>query len=257
VERPLSLAATVAVILVGKSIAAFVIIRLFRHSVATALTVSASLAQIGEFSFILVGLGVSLRLLPDAGRDLILAAAIISILLNPLVFGLVGRFILPPAAAVPAKPEAPARPESEETDLVPTSLAGHAVLVGYGRVGHVIATGLREAGREVLILEDDEGRAARARGDAFETLVGNAADSTVLEASALARAKLLFVAIPNGFEAGQIVEQARIANPEVRIIARAHSDEEVAYLREKGASATVLGERELALGMLQQALPAG
>ena len=254
VERPLPLLATVAVILVGKSIAAFVIIRLFRHSVATALTVSASLAQIGEFSFILAGLGVALGLLPEAGRDLILAAAIISILLNPLVFGLVARFITPPAAAVSA-PAAAAQPEpEEETDLVPTLLTAHAVVVGYGRVGRVIASGVQEAGMPVLILEDDIARAERARADGWEVVVGNAADPAVLAAVALPQAALLFVAIPNGFEAGQVVEQARLASPALRIIARSHSDEEMTYLREKGADGIVMGERELAMGMLDLAL---
>jgi len=249
IEHPLPLLGTIAVIVVGKSIAAFLIIRIFRHSTTTALTVSASLAQIGEFSFILAGLGVSLKLLPEAGRDLILAAAILSILVNPIVFGLVGRLLAPPA--VPEDLETAKRPD---TDLVPTALTRHAVIVGYGRVGQALAAGLKAANLPMLVIEDQAQRAEKARADGFEALVGNAAAAEVLLASAIASAEHLFVAIPNGFEAGQVVEQARRANAALDIVARAHSDEEVVYLKGRGANGIVMGERELARGMLDHAL---
>ncbi|KGM31006.1 cation:proton antiporter, partial [Inquilinus limosus] len=101
---PLPMLAVVFIIVIGKSVAAFVIVRIFRHPVSTALLISASLAQIGEFSFILAELGVKLQLLPEAGRDLILGGAILSILLNPVVFNAFGRLrpLLERAAPVPA-----------------------------------------------------------------------------------------------------------------------------------------------------------
>ena len=243
VDQPLQLLATLAVIMVGKSLAAFVIIRGFGHPNGTALVVSASLAQIGEFSFILATLGVDLGVLPQAGRDLVIAGAIISIILNPFVFMLAMKL-----ASVKPAPEA-----APETDLVQTALAGHAVIVGYGRVGETLAAGLRRDGQAVLIVDDRNERVDCAHAAGLEALLGNAAEPEVLRATNIAQARIVFVAIPNAFEAGQVVARARAANASLRIVARAHSDEEVAHLRAHGADETILGERELALAMLEAA----
>jgi CPA2 family monovalent cation:H+ antiporter-2 len=239
-QQPLQLLATLAVILVGKSAAAFLIIRAFRHPASTALVVSASLAQIGEFSFILATLGVDLAILPEAGRDLVIAGAIISIIFNPFVFMIAARF----ADTKPA-PEAP-----EETDLTPTDLANHVIVVGYGRVGDVLLDGLKAGGAAVLVIDDRPERADKARLRGAEALLGNAADADVLKASGLDRARLLFVAIPNVFEAAQIVSRARTVNAGLKIIARAHSEDEVTHLSTHGADEVVLGEHELAKAML-------
>ena len=244
-SAPLELAATLAIILVGKSIAAFVIVRAFGHSNRTALTISASLAQIGEFSFILVGLGVSLNLLPPKGQDLVLAGAILSILLNPLLFAL---FIKP-------LPE-PAAPDGEAprvSDLHPTGLHQHSIVVGYGRVGSLVGAGLKRAGEPFLVIEDRKTPAAAARDDGAEIISGNAADPRVLKAANLGGARRLFVAIPQSFEAGQVVRQAVSANPDIKVIARAHSDAEVTHLQKCGASTIIMGEREIARGMLDLA----
>src|SRR6185503_5695340 len=132
VRDPWPVLAAVAIVMVGKSIAAFAIVLAFGRPMTTALTISASLAQIGEFSFILAGLGLTLKLLPETGRDLILASAILSIMANPALFVLVDRYVRRKAAiaAAGAAPEPPA--------LQPTALAGHAVVIGYGRVGRAI-----------------------------------------------------------------------------------------------------------------------
>mgnify|MGYP000732906907 CR=1 FL=1 len=245
-QQPVQLLATLAVILLGKSIAAFLIIRAFNHPTGTALVVSASLAQIGEFSFILATLGVDLAILPEAGRDLIIAGAIISIVVNPFVFMLAMHLAKSPAAPV----------TPVETDLAPTSLAAHAVVVGYGRVGETLVEGLRKAGRSVLIVDDRPERVDRAKTLGAEGLLGNGAEPDVLKATGVAEAQLLFVAIPNVFEAGQIIAKARAANPALRIVARAHSDEEVEHLRTNGADEIVMGERELALAMLARSMGA-
>ncbi|MGE7468471.1 cation:proton antiporter [Bosea sp. NPDC003192] len=269
-RAPLALIATIAIILFGKSLAAWLIVRAFGKPDQVALTISASLAQIGEFSFILAGLGVSLKLLPEQGRDLILAGAIFSILLNPLMFKLVDRFAPPdpapakpkptepkPAEAAPApQPEAPAAaPEPEpapapERDIAPTELSDHIVVVGYGRVGSLLGAGLAAMGEKLLVIEDQDDGVAAARRDGAEVLVGNAADPEVLGAAGLARAKRLFVAIPGSFEAGQVCEQARKQNPGLPIVARAHSLAEVEHLKECGASRTIMGEAEIARAML-------
>ncbi|WP_222184008.1 YbaL family putative K(+) efflux transporter [Geminicoccus harenae] len=250
-EAPYQLLGTLLIILVGKSIAAYLIVRAFGRPVSTACTISASLAQIGEFSFILATLGVQTGLLPEMGRDLILAGAIISILLNPLAFALSDR-------VAPVEPEErrapiPAAPPQSRTVPAPTDLSGHTVLVGYGRVGRVVGSGLRDAAEPFLVIEDRDEPAALARLDGAEVMSGNAADPRVLEAANLANARRLFVAIAQSFEAGQVVEQARRANPTLEILARAHSDAELEYLAGLGASETILGEREIARAMLRHA----
>jgi CPA2 family monovalent cation:H+ antiporter-2 len=259
-RAPGPLLATLAIILVGKSLAAWLIVRAFGKSNGVALTISASLAQIGEFSFILAGLGVSLALLPPQGRDLILAGAILSILLNPVLFALVDRFAgeaaskakpaaKPAAAGDVAAPEPAAEP-TPDLDITPTTLSDHMVVVGYGRVGALLGAGLKARGEKVLVIEEKGDAVATARRDGAELLLGNAADPAVLAAAGLDRARRLFVAIPQSFEAGQVCEQARRDNPALPIVARAHSDAEVAHLTRCGATLTIMGEAEIARAML-------
>ncbi|CAH1670796.1 putative transporter YbaL [Hyphomicrobiales bacterium] len=262
-RAPGSLIATLAIILIGKSVAAWMIVRAFGRSNSVALTISASLAQIGEFSFILAGLGASLGILPAQGRDLILAGAILSILFNPVMFALAERLTSEaPAAAKPAPaPDATAEPAREpepepkpeappERDITPTQLNNHIVVVGYGRVGSLLGAGLLAQGSKLLVIEDNPNAVETARRDGAELLVGNAADPEVLSAAGVARAVRLFVAIPGSFEAGQVCEQARADNPTLTIVARAHSDAEVAHLTKCGATLTIMGEAEIARAML-------
>ncbi|SEG53268.1 YbaL family putative K(+) efflux transporter [Bosea lathyri] len=256
-RAPGPLLGTLAIILIGKSVGAWLIVRAFGRSNAVALTISASLAQIGEFSFILAGLGVSLAILPPQGRDLILAGAILSILLNPVLFALVDRFAgevspakpKPNAATPEPEPEAKTRP-APELDIVPTTLSDHMIVVGYGRVGGLLGTGLIAQGEKLLVIEEQPDAILAARRDGAELLIGNAADPVVLAAAGLARAKRLFVAIPESFEAGQVCQQARRDNPELPIVARAHSDAEVEHLTKCGATLTIMGEAEIARAML-------
>ncbi len=262
-RAPGPLIGTLAIILIGKSAAAWLIMRAFGRSRTAALTISASLAQIGEFSFILAGLGTALGILPAQGRDLILAGAILSILLNPVIFALAER-LAPEAPAAKPKPAAgPEAGEAETTpapepqpempperDIAPTSLADHIVVVGYGRVGSLLGAGLLSQGAKLLVIEDNPDAVETARRDGAELLVGNAADPEVLSAAAMGRAMRLFVAIPGSFEAGQVCEQARAENPALPIVARAHSDAEVAHLTRCGATLTIMGEAEIARAML-------
>ena len=248
VTAPLELIATLLIIVIGKSLAAFAIVRLFGYSNATALTISASLAQIGEFSFILAGLGVGLGLLPKAGSDLILAGAIFSILLNPLLFAALDWYLArrkPEAAAAEAQPETASR-----EPIPPTGLTDHVVLIGHGRVGRAISPALREARTPLLVIELDDGEAEKLRADGVEVIVGNAADPNVLGAANLSAAHCLLVAVPDAFEGGQAVEQARRINPDLRILARSHSEDETEHLKRHGASLVVMGEQEIARAML-------
>ncbi|PSC03218.1 Kef family K(+) transporter [Alsobacter soli] len=253
-RQPLPVLGTFLVVILGNALAAFVIVRLFRRSMRTALTMAASLSQIGEFSFILTGLGVDLGLLSEAGRDLVLAAALLSIVANPLLFAALDA--LAPwierkdEAAEKGRPEKPGAPPVEEKAELPrTALSHHAVLVGYGRVGSLVGEALLAKGQPLLVIEErrEVVEALRARG--IEAIAGNAAQEGLLEAAAIDRARWLISAIPNPFENGNLVEQARGANPGLEIIARAHSDAEVDYLRRYGANFIIVGETEIARGM--------
>jgi CPA2 family monovalent cation:H+ antiporter-2 len=241
-EQPLPLLATVAIIILGKSIAAYAIVRAFRYPGRTALTVSASLAQIGEFSFILAGLGAGLGILPEEGRDLILAGAILSILANPFIFGFMVRRSGSPAETEPAGARAPTIP--------PGPAAPRTVLVGYGRVGKILALRLRASGADFTLIEEQPDRADEARSSGFEVVTGNATQVQALEQAGLAAAERLLVAISEGFEAGGIVHRARDLNPRLAIVARAHSGSEVEDLSLRGADYVVMGEEAIAQRML-------
>ena len=246
VEHPLAVIATIAIIIVGKSVAAYLIVRAFGHSRSTAFTVSASLAQIGEFSFILIGIGIDLGMVPKESRDLILAGAIVSIMCNPLIFTLLERLGQEKAAEPAARPDEPA------TALTPTTLTGHDIVVGYGRVGSLVGAGLRGDGARMIVVEASDAGVARARGDGAEVFTGNAAEPAIIAALNLAGARRLYVTIPEAFEAGQIVQQARAANPGLDILARAHSSATVEHFEKLGANLIVLGETEIAHRMLER-----
>ena len=248
VDAPLAVLATVAIIVVGKSAVAWLIVRAFRHSNSTALTVAASLAQIGEFSFILIGLGMERDMVPKEARDLVLAGAIISIVLNPLAFILMERLRRGPVRQSDSGP-----PDDTAVTLQPTSLSGHDVLIGYGRVGSLIGQALAKRGMKILVIETSDDGVEKARQDGAEVIVGNAADSEILTAANVASARRLFVTIPEPFEAGQAVQQARSANPKLDILARAHSNAAVDHLNKLGANLVVLGESEIADRMLERA----
>ncbi|KAA0076583.1 YbaL family putative K(+) efflux transporter [Tardiphaga sp. P9-11] len=255
-REPLPLLATVFIILFGKSIAAFGIVRLFGYPNSTALTISASLAQIGEFSFILVSLGVGLGLLPDRGRDLVLAGAIISIMLNPLFFALLDRVLADSDAKAAKAADAAAADKKEKAaprvPLPETKLIDHVVLVGHGRVGSVVSRALRLNNTPLLVIEDTPGVVERLQKEGVEVITGNAAAPDMLQAANVMGAKGLLVAIPDAFEGGQIVSKARALSATLPIIARAHSEEEIAHLRHHGANVVIMGEQEIAKAMLAQ-----
>jgi CPA2 family monovalent cation:H+ antiporter-2 len=264
--HPWEVLGTLFIILIGKTVLGYYLTVALRTPPGAAITIAASLAQIGEFSFILAALGLNLGLIPEDGPSLIVAGAIISIILNPILMYLAERIrpalernaatsqkIVVPERVEPAIGEATAAapaPAEIHDDRTPTALTGHTVLIGYGRVGSVVADGLKRQGTPFVLIEDSEKRIAAAHAAGIEVVVGNAATSRSLALANIEAATTLIVAIPNAFEAGQAVEQSRKLNPAIMIVARAHSDEEVSYLRDLGANEVIMGEREIGLGML-------
>lgn len=250
-EQPARVAATTLIVIAANAATAWAVARVFRKDATTAALLGVSLCQIGEFSFILAGLGVSLKLLPAEGHDLILAAAILSILLNPLLFLAYDR--------AQARRER-AREAATDTlsPALPDGSRPHVILIGYGRVGSELGPLLAEHGVPVVVIDDDPPLVERARAAGLPAIRGHAANPAVLAEALPARAQMALIAIPNAFEAGEIVERLRELNPSLSIMARAHSDAGVRYLIERGADGAVMAERELAhsLAEMVTALPA-
>jgi CPA2 family monovalent cation:H+ antiporter-2 len=256
IREPWALFATFLIIVLGNGLAASGILLAFGHSPRLALTLGVSLSQIGEFSFILTGLGLHLNLLPDTGRDLVLAGALLSIIANPVLFAALDRLTpwLKQREDQPGFAPAPAQAarSRQAADALPvTSLTEHAVLVGHGRVGSLVAASLENIGQPVLVIEERQEIVNELRGRGIEVISGNANQPGLLEAANIASARWLISAIPNPFENSNLIEHARAANPKIEIIARAHTDAEVEHLKRFGANLIIVGEREIARGMAE------
>ncbi|WP_397411629.1 YbaL family putative K(+) efflux transporter [Polaromonas sp.] len=257
VERPLQVLAVVAIIVVGKSLAAAALVLGFRYPLNTALTVSASLAQIGEFSFILVAMGASLGLLPPEGQSLVLAGALISIALNQLVFKAVEplqQWILarsPIARKLEARDDPTAElPASTEEKY----LSRQVVLVGYGRVGRRIAQALTAKQLPYVVVEQNREVVERLRSEGLMAVSGDAAEPVVLVQAHIANARMLVIATPDTLNVRQMVNTARTLNPEIEIVVRTHSEAEAKLLESENAGKIFLGEEELAQSMMRYVL---
>ncbi len=259
IEQPLQVLAVVGIIVLGKSLAAAAVVLLFRYPLNTALTVSASLAQIGEFSFILVGLGVSLKLLPPEGQSLILAGALISIALNPLVFTAIEPLQrwLRQHSALARQLEARDDPLTElPANTESKYLARQVVIVGYGRVGQHIASALSQAGVPYVVADQNRERVEALRAEGCAAVLGDATDPVVLVQAHIARAHMLVIAVPDTVGVRRMIEVAQTLNPGIQIVVRSHSEEEAERLRHDGAAQVFVGERELALAMVRHVLDA-
>jgi CPA2 family monovalent cation:H+ antiporter-2 len=257
VEYPLHVLAAVAIILVGKSLAAFLLVVTLRYPVNTAITVSASLAQIGEFSFILAALGIKLGLLPELGQNLILAGAIISIAVNPLLFKLAEPLqrILRERSDLARKLARSADPLAElPTTVARKHLSGQVVLVGYGRVGRAIARALDEKGIAYVVAEQNRELVEKLRAADQPAVAGNAAEPAVLIQAHIAHAAMLVIATPDTFHVRAMIETARALNPSIRCVVRTHNMEEAALLRSENVGEVFVGEQELAGSMTRHVL---
>ena len=256
-QKPVEVLAVVAIIIAGKGVAAAVLVLAFRYPLNTALMVSASLAQIGEFSFILGGLGVSLGLLPQEGMNLILAGAIISIAANPFIFN-----AMKPIGAWAVKHSRTVRKLEERVEPLaelPTAtedryLKGQVILVGYGRVGKRIAEALDTQGIAYVVVDQNRERIEDLRGKGKAAVYGNAAEPVVLAQAHVLNAAMLVIATPDLLHVRQMVDTARRVNPGIEVVLRTHSEGEVQFLRSEKLGAVFFGEEELARGMTRHIL---
>ncbi|WP_394790960.1 YbaL family putative K(+) efflux transporter [Rhodoferax sp.] len=252
VHQPLQVLAVLAIIIVGKSIAAAALVLVFRYPLNTALNVSASLAQIGEFSFILAGLGASVGLLRPEGQSLILAGALLSIAINPLVFK--GIDALEVWISSRTKLAAMLERHADHLAELPTNthekyLSKQVVLVGYGRVGKRIAQALDGQGIPYVVVEQNRERVEQLRAAGITAVSGDAAEAGVLIQAHIAHASMLVVATPDAFNVRQMVENARMLNPQIETLVRTHNEAEAALLMQDNIGRVFLGEDELAHNM--------
>ncbi|MDP9196706.1 MAG: cation:proton antiporter [Pseudomonadota bacterium] len=248
VRQPWEVLVVLAIILLLKSVPTFLTMMARGRSLHSALTVTAGLAQIGEFSFILVGLGVSLGLLPPEGRDLILAGALLSIAINPLIVSHVEHvsfwFATHPRFHR-RRPEEPSPPPAAPVAGTP----GHVIIVGHGRVGSIIAGTLSKLGIPCVIVERDRRLVEVLRRENMNVIWGDAASPRILEAAGISHAGVLIVATPHGLHSRRVLDIARELNPSCEIVARVHTEADVSEMERRGVRMAAMGERELALAM--------
>ncbi len=251
-EQPLAVLAVVAVIVIGKSAAAMLITLAFRYPLNTALTVAASLAQIGEFSFILAGLGLSLGILPSQGMSLILAGALISIAINPLLFSTIEPFkqwVLS-VSELARHFEKRSDPFSELPITTEHKyLEGQVVLVGYGRVGKRIAKALIDSNIPFVVAEENREIVENLRKKDIPAVSGDASEPGVLIQAHIANASMLVIATPDTIDVRKMVETAKALQPDIEIVVRTHNEDESKFLREENIGKVFYGEEELANGM--------
>lgn len=245
IQQPLGILAVLAIIIIGKSAAALVLVRMFGHSRRTALTISVSLAQIGEFAFILAGMGLTLGVMDKDAQNLVLAGAIVSIMLNPVLFSLLDKYL----ERTETIEEQLLEETLEEETQVPVDICGHAIIVGYGRVGGMLADKLRRREIPVVVVEDTRARFEELAENGFSAILGNGANKEIISLARIECAKTLLLTIPNGYEAGEIVATAKEMNPDITVIVRAHYDDEVSFIKERGADHIIIGEHEIAKSM--------
>lgn len=257
IEEPVKVLVVLAIIMLGKSIAALFIVLAFRYPLHTALTVSASLAQIGEFSFILMGLGQSLGLLSKDGQSLVLAGALISIAFNPLAFGLIAPMQnwLRDRPGLVRTLERRRDPLSILPDTVePKHVTGHVVLVGFGRVGQRIFERLTKEGIPVVVVEQNREAVEKLRSRGLKAVAGDCSEPDVLVQAHVARAREIIIAIPEMFRIRKVIEISAALNPHIETIARTHSEEDADRLRSEKVGGVYMGEHELARSMAEHAL---
>ncbi len=258
VDRPLQVLAVTLVIMVGKSVAAAVLVMALRYPLNSALTISAALAQIGEFSFILIALAGSLGLVPPEAMSLVVAGALLSIALNPALFSLVDplrRWVLA-RSAMARQLEARDDPLAElPQDTGDQHLAGHVVLIDHGESSRLLADALVTAGVPVVAIERERAAVELLRGQGRAAVFGDAAEAETLVQAHVADAAVLVVPGGDSTMVRPLLDLARQLNPQLRIVALADSAQEAAWLRESGVD-TVVEQPQAVASVMREAIVA-
>ncbi|MCE9506888.1 MAG: Kef family K(+) transporter [Alphaproteobacteria bacterium] len=253
IQQPLNVLAVVAVIMIGKSIVTLLIVTLFGYPLKTGLLISAGLAQIGEFSFILVTLGLSLGLLPDDGRDLILAGALVSIGLNPIAF-YGSRLVYELVERAPRlstlfnlRDDELAHLRNDEKRV----LRELVILVGLGRVGEHITKNIHPNRVDLVVIDHNREKVESLRKSGFHAIAGDATRADVLHEAAIQKAFAIVVTVPDPFEARRIVDAARTLNPSIKVLVKAQNDEEMQYFTRRNIDLVVAAPREIGRRMIE------
>lgn len=250
IESPGLIAATLAVILLGKPLAALSVVLLLGYPARAAAAVGVVLAQIGEFSFILIAGGRALGLLDNEASNVIIAAAIITITLNPILY----RFRDPLENLLKRFERTTAGIEADlqrSIDELEASDRHRAVMVGHGPVGGILSRLLRENQIDPVVIEMNAETARRLSAEGIPTLHGDALRRDTLERAGLDRAIGFILSSATIQGARESIRLAREINPELFILARATYLSEAAELRAAGADAVYSGEGEVALAMIE------
>ena len=257
-DQPLRVLATAGVVLLGNSVLVTLLLVLLRHPVGPSLRLGAAFGQVGEFSFIMAGLGVSLGVLPEAGRSLVLAAALVTIVANPLLYRGAQRLAawLARFPALIDRMERTREPRVATTAVFQAVPRDHVILVGYGRVGRTIGDALQRRGIPFVAIEQDRRTLEVMRGMGVPAIYGNATRADILQLAHPATARLLVVATPDPYHAQVVIERAREANAALQVVVRTHGDEEQALFERMGVQRALMGERELAYAMAYHSLRA-
>jgi CPA2 family monovalent cation:H+ antiporter-2 len=252
-ERPGLVLATLAVVVVAKPLTALALVLGLGYPVRTAVTASVGLAQIGEFSFILAGLGRSLGIFPAEGQSLILAVALLSIGLNPFLFRSLDRFesVLRRWPWLTRYVSRRPGPSPDRPGATEGALRDHAILCGHGRVGSILAQVLKERGWKFVVIDQQRGVVERLKNEGVPALNGDGANPIILDHAGIKDARILLVALPDPVATALIVTHATSVRPDLEIVVRVESDKERRHLLELGRIEAVVGTQEAAFQMVR------
>lgn len=260
IREPLLLLATLLVVIIGKGVGAFMIVRLLRYPVQTALTIAIALAQIGEFSFMIASLGSVYKIIPQLASDLILGSALISIICNPFLFVWLNRYLHKQSSSemgtssvqhevdlLSAKPHAklasPIKPISiyfaDENMVIAPEVSEHTVIVGAGSIGQEVLKRLQLQNETVYVQENRLDIVAQLRAQQIPVAYGHALSEGMLDAVFVATAKNLIITIQNKTETIAIIEAAKAQNPHLQIIVFSHNEDDKQLYLQAGATNVV------------------
>ena len=254
---PVHTALALGIVVLVRPLIAGLVLSLMGYPVRTTLTVAAGRAQIGEFSFIMIGLGSSLGVFPDEGGQLVLTVALLSITFQPFIFRLADpleSWLRGHPSILGIVERAPEKLDELPPSTSRSSLRGHAVLCGYGRVGSLIADALSRRGFTYVVVDQDRRLVEDLRRVGMPVVYGNAANRVLLDNLNLRQARVLVVAIPDPIETRLVVDYARETNPGLDIVVRTPTVVERQFLQARGVNEAVVGEVELALEMTRHTL---